>query len=467
MRDNSDDKKQGLPEAERPARGASTGARWWRDALVGTQLGLRRYSSAGLGLLGGSLALTGCYDAAVGQDERARGGEVDRAMDTRELQRQAGWNVGQPEAQLSFPGQTPVDVAGGAGWSDGLEQLTDRMRPADPALAPYYVPTLFQSLIGPSSFDLRAVMTPILTPEMRLAYERGQALLTLFEQAGFPPDTALVLDLPGPESVAVASAVAGRFAPVFTFDNWPHPLGVVPSHLTLGAVLYSAPIFEQAQQSRPAPAPPALVLDAWRLAPYTDEDTQFDNRYTAKLPTAEGLAALGIHHVLYVTAGPGAEADDLNEVFVSYAQGGVEVKSIALSDFQESSEPPPEYVTVYPWPRVSSGRYWYYGGSWGGHLSFWRYYGWHRPVRPPPWWGGPRVVPPPRVSGGFRYVPAPRPTLFHGLPRRVHGPGPHVVGAPPAFGHVTVRTSRRTGVVIGVRPGRSGSFGRFHGGYTA
>src|SRR6185369_2349744 len=114
----------------------------------------------------------------------------------------------------------------------------------DPRLAPYFVPTLFQSLIGsPSGARLRQQLYPVWSEPMRAANARGEALLDLAAAPGAPHDVALVLDLPGPQSVALAAALAPAFAPVFLFDNWPHPNGVVPAHQTLGAAVYERPLF--------------------------------------------------------------------------------------------------------------------------------------------------------------------------------------------------------------------------------
>jgi hypothetical protein len=43
---------------------------------------------------------------------------------------------------------------------------------------------------------------------------------------------------------------AGIFEPVFLFDNWPHPQGVVPSHLVLAAALHYQPLFLKARAAR-------------------------------------------------------------------------------------------------------------------------------------------------------------------------------------------------------------------------
>src|SRR5207248_1309850 len=107
----------------------------------------------------------------------------------------------------------------------------------------------------------------------------GGLLAWLLSQSDEVDITMDALDVQGPTSVAVAAGMAPGFDPVFVLDNWPHPLGVVPSHLTLGAVLYYRPLFMRLRGSRTGRAPPVFVLDRNRLARYTDEETQFDNRY--------------------------------------------------------------------------------------------------------------------------------------------------------------------------------------------
>jgi hypothetical protein len=470
----------------------SLGARWWQDGLEA------HYRPPALPLvlaMGGAAAtagLTGCVELIQSRDD------MDVDVDALELQRREGWNVGQPGAQLSFPGASASDIAGGPSWRERIATLPQRMQPTQLALLPYYVPTLLQAAAAPSSAELRAQLRPIATPEMARAFARGQALLTLFGQVGFPTDSAVVIDVPGPEAVAVAAGMAARFEPVMTFDNWPHPLGVVPSHLTLGAVLYYAPIFEQARAARPQPAPPVFVLDANRLAPYGDADRQFDNRYLAKLPNAEGLARLGIKHLLYVRpdAGHAQELDDLNADFVALDQARIEIRMLALTDLTESTAPPPAGPTevaadnpdggvvaelgeadqpppppeeIYFWPTGDgAGARFYFGGSWYWHCHFWDFYGWYPSPRgyrgtngqrvhvaqPPPV----HVAQPPPLSGARAYRPAVRATLFSGpaLPTR-------------GLGHVSVRASRWDGHLTGVRAGRSGSFGRVsatgHGGH--
>jgi hypothetical protein len=218
-----------------------------------------------------------------------------------------------------------------------------------------------------------------------------------------------------------------------------------------------------------------VVLDSARLNPYTDEDAQFDNRYLARLPSIEGWRALGIRHVLYVTDGAERELDDLNGDFVALSQAGIDVKLLPLTDFVESPEAPPEGADEPAWwyAFALDGLYYYYGGDFIAHACFWDRYGWYHPVHRV-------VVGPPTVaratSAGFHYHPQLRTTLFGGGGPQ-HWPGPTHAVRPPSFGLVQVRTSRADGTVVSVRAGRSGgaafggfssgrsgSFGRFHGG---
>jgi hypothetical protein len=187
----SDDKK------DRPV-----GARWWRESLATSQL-LGRRVVTGFGLFGGAaVGLTGCFDdLQVRPDEpliSEERDEVERSMDALELQKHEGWNVGHADAPLGLPSPVEVDVAGSAGWRDQMESLAAALQPAQPQLIPFYTPTLFQSLVGPQNRGLREAMRPIRTPEMDGAYARGRAILSLFAEAGWPTDTAIIADVPGP-----------------------------------------------------------------------------------------------------------------------------------------------------------------------------------------------------------------------------------------------------------------------------
>jgi hypothetical protein len=282
---------------------------------------------------------------------------------------------------------------------------------------------------------------------MDVGNHAAQALAAMFSDDADRKGTALILDMPGPLSVAAAAGVANVFAPVFLFDNWPHPLGVVPSHQTLAAAIYHRPDFVAANARRETPAPPAFVLDNQRLSPYRDESDRFDNRYLARLPGTDKMEALGIKRVLYVTASPEPhELDDLNDDFVALKKKDIDVKMIALSDFAPA---PTALLQANQLPPTD--RTYYYGGHPHGSLFFWSSYHWYSPA----YSGRSNRISigslPRSVSTGQSFAPSPRPTLFSS--RTVGGLSGVGKQKPSGFGRVSYRSG-------GGGFGRSGSFGR-------
>ena len=429
-------------------RRPSPSAAWWRATLpTRPVLGLLgrfvgRWSVA-LSGAGAGLVLPSCADLMV---------ETEPAVtpSALETQRQDGWNVGSEESALSFPGAQPTDVAGRADWRDDTAALALRLGPSGRPWAPYYNPTLFQSLEAPRNADLRAAVWPVFSPDMADAAARGEALLSLLVEDGVcRRDVAVVLDLAGPASVALAAALAPCLEPVFVFGNWPHPMGVVPAHLTLGAVLYELPAFERARATRTAPAAPVFVLDRNRLSPYVDDAGAFDNRYFVGLPPHEALRQAGIAHILYVTGDAPAvpEADDLNDDLVALDESGLDVQLLALSDFSETPLPDWPEVPAYPGATppptfAGTGPHFYFGGSSRTHACFWQWYGWpRRGVAPSP---SPSLAAlPARLASRCHFHPAPR--AGFAVAAHARGAGVHVSG----FGL-----------------GRSGSLGRAHTGMS-
>jgi hypothetical protein len=439
------------------------GTSWWRTSLG----------------LGAALILPGCDELELRRDQPVMTENehtFQSSVDALSLQRAHGWNVGA-DGPLSFDTSSVRDAAGGQSWRRGMETLATRLAPSQPRLLPWYVPTLFQSLVGPQGQLLRAEMRPIRSAPMDDDFARGLALRSLFEQADWPADTAIIVDAPGPSAVAVAAALADHFDPVFTFGNWPHPDGVVPAHETLAAALYYAPVFERGRALRPAVAPPVFVLDANRLAPYTEEADRFDNRYFVRLPPAEVLAGLGIRHVLYVNLDGADELDDLNDALVELQGQGLGVRLLALDEFQrgdpvaEGDEPDEEASDDLAfWLRVD---WFWFDGEPGFHACFWDRYGWYQPrhgvmVGPP---GGRRllaVMPGMRKAiasrfDGSRWSPHLRPTRFG---RLTNGLGP------AGFGQVPIAAARTDGSFAGFggarATNRSGYRGTFsHGGASS
>jgi hypothetical protein len=375
------------------------GARWWQDSVVdpvGRRQMLFTMLAAGAGVGVGAAAL-----AASDPTRTARRAALD-------LQRQYGWSFGASAEGLVFNGVStePFDRS-------RLDRMVAELAPRSSAHRPFYVPTLFEAPAAlpravaegdPGAVgSLRQSLVPISTTGMREAFAWADRYARWLAQV---PGACLVVDLNGPESVAFAAGASGLFDPVFLFDNWPHPHGVVAAHLTLAAAAYYQPMFARAG---PNGSPPMFVLDRQRLAPYRDDAAQFDNRWVARMPNTKELQGLGARTVFYVVPSLSmpCELDDLNDDFVSYALGGFSIVALDTSI------------------RDADGLH------------------------------GPADV---ATSLGATYLPMPRRTPFSsGHP----GAGRPV---PDQFGSVPVVLSALGGTLLGVAWSRSGSWNRGWGG---
>ncbi|WPB74061.1 hypothetical protein KYC5002_34145 [Archangium violaceum] len=467
------------------------GAQWWNEGLSAMSDPVsRRKALQALALFGGAVAVGGIALASTsGEDEYLE------LHDALQMQRERGWNFGATEDTLTFSNQAMVPLT-----AQALNALATELTPKQDALKPFSQATLFQSVTSSSAGTLALALRPIFTPEMDTAFKQGQALASLFvEQPEAARATAVLVDLPGPEAIAFATALAERFEPVFTFDNWPHPVGVVPAHLTLAAAVNYQSTLRELASRRTLPAPPAFVLDRQRLASYNDQEREFDNRYMARMPSAEQLRKLGIQHVLYVAPGGNGqtqELDDLNEDFVVWRTSGLDVKLVAAKDFQPDATTPavatgpgmtgtpdggtpadagtsamatasttpaqPDAGTDAGTSAVASTSapprpsHWYYGGSRMAHDSFWFIYPWGRTgmgtgmVHGLPSAGilSAKNVPqvPPNVSKGYAYEPQRRTTMFSAIPRGATGA---FRPFPSGFGKVAMRTSSNSRAILG------------------
>ncbi|MDW8465787.1 MAG: hypothetical protein RML35_06270 [Chloroherpetonaceae bacterium] len=258
------------------------GADWWHEMISRREANQRLLQLVSLSAL---LSTAGILQGCDLEDEE------EIVVDTTELQRKEGWNVGSPDKPLALNGKQTHDSGHSLSWTMYLEPeaLLQAYQPTRAEFKPFVVNTLVQALAQPS---LKSQMAPVFTPKMKEAYSRGLGMKELLKQSKNPDTVALIVDLEGEESVAFGAAMADVANLVIGFDNWPHPIGVVPSQQTLGAMLYYAEEVSQKAKIRPEKAPMVMLLDSNRLLPYsenTDAETKFDNRYIAKVPTAENF----------------------------------------------------------------------------------------------------------------------------------------------------------------------------------
>lgn len=410
---------------------------------------------AKIGALTLLLSSAGIHSGCDSEDD-----EIEVEKDTFELQKEQGWNIGATDKTLKFVGKSNNDSQGSMDWMAYLDpkKLLDAYRPSE-AFQPFVIPTLVQSL---SQSSLKGQMAPVFTNEMKEAYSRGLGMREVLMKSKESFKMSLVTDLKGPEAVAFAAAMADIANPVITFDNWPHPLGVVPSHQTLGALLFYAKEVEEKSKNRKANAPSIFILDGDRLNPYTDADSQFDNRYIAKLPPADKFSSLNVSNIIYSVPNESkqAESDDINDDFATYKEKGITVSMLPVSNFQPSTDPAEQKkdeLAAGQGQYASTQRVYHYGGGSSFLPYFFMYYAFMRPS----YGYMPNRLPPtslPRPN----YTPARRNTMFSSSTVG----GSRGVGKmkPSGFGRVSTRMSADGRSVTGIRSGRSGSFGRSRSG---
>ena len=442
---------------------------WWDRSLS------RREANKRLAVIGAGAAFLATAGIAVGcgGEEEYDEAEVDEnAKEAIEVQKADGWNVGAETAALSFTNASATDSRNSM---DGWKTYTtpDALRAAwEPTVAANQKlssPELINALSQPS---LKASIQPVHSPTMDEAYARGLGMAALLAETKEPQSTAIVVDLPGPEAVAYAAALADVADVVLTFDNWPHPNAVVPSHETLGALVYYADEVKEKKAKRKGDGPTLFVMDSNRLADYSDASDRFDNRYAVILPEPTVIKANGIKTVIYATpdAQRTAELDDLNETFVLYRENDVAVTMMPLSDFRPATAAEiAELGEIKKDSIKGSGNHhsaYYYGGH--PHYSpfFFSYFPMMIPMAMYNT-GGMRA--PANIRGRSNYTPSRRPTMFSSATRGGRaGVGRQNVSG---FGRVSTRTvNGRTTVGSATRggtSGRSGSFGRSGGrGYS-
>lgn len=223
-----------------------------------------------------------------------------------------------------------ADSQGSLGWRayTDPEALHDVWGPVPGGpWEPYHCVPLFASLtslrrdrIGPTSPEL----VREIEGNGKLA---GDVMRRPLGSGWAAASSLVILDLPGPTSVAAAVRMIGaRFQPVCTFDNWPHERGLLKVEVTLAQLLrYAAQVAELRAALNPL-SPPLLICDRQRLGTRAGSPREFDNRYfldDSILPSVETLRRAGIRQIICVV--PEREdppRDDLRAYFRDLRQEG-------------------------------------------------------------------------------------------------------------------------------------------------
>ena len=150
--------------------------------------------------------------------------------------------------------------------------------------------------------------------------------------------TALVIDLPGPASVAMGLALAKRgYRPVPLFNTCLGPSALIDCDAI--ARIIEAGATELSTIRLSADAPPAFLVDAQRMRPATSPmPGKLDNRWVVfpqDFPSANYLRSRGIGEVVLIHEGTAAQ-EDLAHVLLRWQQGGLHILSV---DARERARP--------------------------------------------------------------------------------------------------------------------------------
>lgn len=209
------------------------------------------------------------------------------------------------------------------------EQIFEAWAPDGALWTPWAKPVLFASMsrltITQTSIDWRSVDV------REVPAARGS--------------TAVVVELPGPQSVLTGLALAAqgyRPVPLYNANVGPNStidVDEIANALRLGA--------EEMRAMRIAPdAPPAFLLDANRMRPKrTLEPGRFDNRWIVlpqDFPSAIKLASHGVREVLVMREGDRLE-DDLAHVLLRWQRGGLVIQAVDARKYGR-----PEAIHIEP-----------------------------------------------------------------------------------------------------------------------
>lgn len=148
--------------------------------------------------------------------------------------------------------------------------------------------------------------------------------------------TLLFVDLPGPKSAALGTALAvGGCDLVCTFNNWPQVNSVISPQVTLSALIRYATLLQEKRTAYPTPGPVAWLCDADRLGTQPGKPGQFDNRYYIEdsvIPGPNYLRDRGISKIIYITSPSETLKADIAVHLKAFEKAGFFVAKAIVSD---------------------------------------------------------------------------------------------------------------------------------------
>ncbi|MDP1561615.1 MAG: hypothetical protein Q8M16_09480 [Pirellulaceae bacterium] len=206
-----------------------------------------------------------------------------------------GWRV-----ELAVGEQAALDAAGSLAWREyaTTERLFEAWSPAADSLwEAYHCPTLFAALDQIPTGKV-GVAPEVWIPEWLRTEVPAPSWLDA--------QTWLILDGPPLASIAMAAHLCYQQVcqPVCTFDNWPHPSGLLKSEVALAGLIRYAPLMAQARSKWHKGLPPVWICDSGRLGFRPGRPKDFDNRYyldDSILPGIELLRQHQLQRVVYAS----------------------------------------------------------------------------------------------------------------------------------------------------------------------
>ena len=187
---------------------------------------------------------------------------------------------------------------------------------------------------------------PVLFAEMRLVAPSEVSLsdwrTSDVTWAASPGErTAIILDLPGVESVATGLALAERgYRPVPLFNACPGLSAIVPLEPTM--LMLDSGTGPLQALAIPLAAPPVFLLDAARMSNSAEvRPGRFDNRWMVfpqDFPSGNFLRSRGIERILLVQRGRAAPQDDLAHVLLRWRETGLALYGKDVDDPAPSAE---------------------------------------------------------------------------------------------------------------------------------
>lgn len=177
---------------------------------------------------------------------------------------------------------------------------------------------------------------PVVFAQAPALFNEPEAVVPPFDALGLPrpwDESAIVVDLPGAQSVLVGLALAGRgFRPVPLFNSTSGPTPVVPMEEVERALGGGTEVLRRT--TIPPDAKPAFLIDSQRGTPIgADVPGRYNNRWVVlpqDFPSAAFLLGHGVKTITLICQRSPVPDQDLTHVLLRWKEGGLRLRAISL-----------------------------------------------------------------------------------------------------------------------------------------